>query len=242
MPTLPDLLLAALVAIVGPVLDHAVFWPAHRRLAQADPAWARRWLWASAIGHQWTLVAFVGALWMATGRPWTWLGLGLPAGWRAWAAGAVLALLAAYLAAAAGALARSPDARMRLRGQVGPLDALLPHTPAELCWFGGVSLTAGFCEELLYRGFFVAVLAPSIGWWGAAALSVLLFACGHAYQGLGGAVRTGALGAVYALVVGVLGSLWPAMALHFLWDLGVGTLAWLALREEEQAPTSSRSA
>ncbi|MCI0376926.1 MAG: CPBP family intramembrane metalloprotease [Gemmataceae bacterium] len=46
-------------------------------------------------------------------------------------------------------------------------------------WFGGVSLTAGFCEEFLFRGYFIWVFAPWLGWWGAAALSVLIFAILH---------------------------------------------------------------
>ena len=45
--------------------------------------------------------------------------------------------------------------------------------------FGGVSLTAGFCEEFLYRGYFIWVLAPWLGWWGAAAVSLLFFAVSH---------------------------------------------------------------
>jgi hypothetical protein len=33
------------------------------------------------------------------------------------------------------------------------------------------------------------------------------------------------------LVVAILGSLWPAIVLHALVDLGHGIMAWLALRE-----------
>ena len=36
----------------------------------------------------------------------------------------------------------------------------LPRTRGELAWFAGVALTAGICEELLYRGYFFAVAAP----------------------------------------------------------------------------------
>ncbi len=98
-------------------------------------------------------------------------------------------------------------------------------------WFGGVSLTAGFCEEFLYRGYFVWVISPWLGWWGAAALSVPFFAIGHAYQGWNGVLRTGMVGAFFMLVVAIFGSLWPAIALHALIDLGQGMMAWLVLRE-----------
>jgi hypothetical protein len=50
--------------------------------------------------------------------------------------------------------------------------------------------------------------------------------------------------------VAILGSLWPAIALHALIDLGSGMIAWLALREgsargdvvEGERPTEPQSA
>jgi membrane protease YdiL (CAAX protease family) len=94
-----------------------------------------------------------------------------------------------------------------------------------------VSLTAGCCEEFLFRGYFIRALAPWLGWWGAATLSLLIFASGHAYQGWNGALRTGIVGAIFTLVVAIFGSLRPAIALRALIDLSNGMFAWLAPRE-----------
>ena len=231
MTTLPDLLFVGLFAVVWPLIDYAFFWPAHRRLSQADPAWTRRWLWGWAISNQWTLVAFGAALWLASNRSWTSLGFTVPDGWRLWTALALFLLLTAYHGMAVRTVARSADARASLRQQAGPVTAVLPHTRTELYWFGGVSLTAGFVEEFLYRGYFIWVFSPWIGWWGAAALSLSFFAIGHVYQGWNGVLRTGIVGAFFTLVVAITGSLWPAIALHALVDLGAGVMAWLALRE-----------
>lgn len=231
MTTLPDLIFVTLFAVAGPLIDYSVFWPAYRRLSQPDPAWARRWLWASAIGSQWTLVLVGVALWVASSRSWTSFGFTVPDGWRLWIAVALFLLLAAYHVWAVATLARSSDARARLRQQLGPLTAVMPHTRTELYWFGGVSLTAGFCEEFLYRGYFIWVFSPWLGWWGAAALSLPFFAIAHVYQGWNGVLRTAIVGAVLTLVVAILDSLWPAIALHALIDLGAGVMAWLALRE-----------
>jgi membrane protease YdiL (CAAX protease family) len=115
------------------------------------------------------------------------------------------------LLASLSSLARSCDARTRVRQQFGTFTGVLPHTRTELRWFGGVSLTAGFCEEFLYRGYFIWVFAPWLGWWGAAALSLPFFAGGHAYQGWKG--------------------VWPAIGMHAVMDLGAGGMAWLALRD-----------
>jgi uncharacterized protein len=165
-------------------------------------------------------------------RPsWALLGFSVPDGWRLWASIALFLLLAAYYAFAVATLFRSSEARASARQQIGTLAAISPHTRTEMYRWGGVSLTAGFCEEFLYRGYFVWVFSPWLGWWGAAALSLLFFAIGHLYQGWNGVLRTGMVGALLTLVVAISGSLWPAIALHALVDLGSGMIAWLALRE-----------
>jgi uncharacterized protein len=231
---LPDLLFVALFAIAAPLIDYSVFWPAHRRLSQADPAWSRTWLCAWTIGNQWTLVAFGVALWLASGRSLASLGLTVPDGWRLWVAIALLLLFAAYQVLAIRILTRSAEHRSALRRQVHSLTAVLPHTRTELRWFAGVSLTAGFCEEFLYRGYFIWALAPWLGWWGAAALSLPFFAIAHFYQGWNGVIRTGIVGALFTVVVAVFESLWPAIVLHALVDLGSGTMAWVALRQRPE--------
>jgi membrane protease YdiL (CAAX protease family) len=231
MVTFSDLLFVALFAVVGPLVDYCVFWPAYRRLAQADVAWARRWLWASTIANLWIVVSLGAALWMARDRSWASFGFSSPDGWRLWAAMALFGLLAAYHVLAVATLARSAEERARVQAQFGALTAVVPRTRPELAWWGGVSLSAGFCEEFLYRGYFVWAFTPWLGWWGAAALSLPFFALGHLYQGWKGVLRTGIVGALLTLVVAIFGSLWPAIALHVLIDLGAGSLAWVTLRQ-----------
>lgn len=169
---------------------------------------------------------------MAGGRSWTSFGFTVPDGWRLWTSIALFLLLAAYFVYAVATVARSPDARASVRQQFsGELATVLPQTRAEMYWVGGASLTAGFCEELLFRGYFIWVFAPWLGWWGAAALSLVVFAIAHSYQGWNGALRVGIVGAGFTLAVAIFGSLGPAIALHALIDLANGMMAWLVLRE-----------
>lgn len=233
MTSLPDLIFITLFAVAFPLWDYFVYWPAFRRRSPADPARARMRLWKWAIGSAWALVAVGAGLWFANERSWTSIGFSVPEGWRLWTSIAVILLLAAYNAYAVTAVSRDPQARTSVGQQFGPLVDLMPHTRTELYWFGGVSLTAGFCEEFLYRGFFIWVFAPWLGWWGAAALSLPFFAIAHlgVYQGWDGPFRTGIVGAFYTLVVALFDSLWPAIALHALIDLGAGVMAWVALSE-----------
>ena len=230
--TIFDLLYLALFAVALPLWSYLVSWPALRRQLQANPARARKRLWIEAIGYPWALVAVGAALWVANDRSWTSLGFAAPDGWRLWVAVGVVLLIVAYNVQSIAAVARDPATRASVRQQFfGMLADVLPRTRTDLCWFSGVALTAGFCEEFLYRGYFIWALAPWLGWWGAAALSVTLFAIGHAYQGWPGVLRTGVVGLLFTLVMVATNSLWPAIVLHAVVDLGGGVMAWLALRE-----------
>jgi membrane protease YdiL (CAAX protease family) len=231
MPTRLDLLFVALFAVALPVIDYLVFWPAFRRRSEANPSRARTWLWKQAIVGGWAVVAVGAALWVTNDRSWTSFGFSVPDGWRLWTAIALFLLVVAYQVGAVATLARSSDEGVSVRQQFETFSAVVPCTRTELSWWGGLSLTAGFCEEFLFRGYFLWVFSPWLGWWGAAALSLLFFASGHAYQGWNGVLRTGAMGAFFTVAVAVFGSLWPAIALHTVVDLGGGVMAWVALRE-----------
>jgi membrane protease YdiL (CAAX protease family) len=225
-----DFIYVALFAVVWPLFDYCVLWPAFLRRSQADAARARKWIWAVTLAEEWALVAAGIVLWVSNERDWTSLGLVLPKGWRLWGSVGLALLLVVFHARTAARVARSSRAQASVRKQIGALAAMLPHTWPELGWFVGVSLTAGFCEEFLFRGYFIRSFEPWLGWWGAAGLSVPFFAVAHAYQGLNGAIRSGIIGAVLTLVVAIFDSLWPAIALHAVVDIGSGTIVWLAVR------------
>jgi membrane protease YdiL (CAAX protease family) len=232
MPTLIDFVFVAMFAVGLPLWDYLYTWPVTSRRLQADPASARKRLWIIAIVCPWALVAAGSLLWISNEHSWAALGLSVPDGWRLWTALGLVVLVALYQVQSIAAVAREAQARDSVRQQfTGSLAEVLPRTRGELNWFAAVSLTAGFCEEFLYRGFFVWALAPWVGWWGAATISLVFFAVGHAYQGWMGILRTGIVGAVFTGVVALTGSLWPAMMLHALMDLGGGVMAWLVLRE-----------
>jgi len=99
---------------------------------------------------------------------------------------------------------------------------LLPISRAEKQTFAGLSVTAGFCEELVFRGFLLHVLAGPLGTVGAIAASSTVFGLAHAYQDASGAARAGFLGALLALPVVLSGSLWPSMIAHTAIDIASG--------------------
>lgn len=102
---------------------------------------------------------------------------------------------------------------------------LLPRNAHERRLFAGLALLAGFGEEVVFRGFLLAVLTPAFGDpWTALAVSSLAFGVLHVYQGPFGIVRTASLGALLGASVILDGSLWPAVAVHIALDLVGGLI------------------
>jgi membrane protease YdiL (CAAX protease family) len=96
--------------------------------------------------------------------------------------------------------------------------------PTERRVFALLALTAGICEELLYRGFGLAALrwaVPDIGQPALIVVTAAAFGLAHLYQGRLGVTLTGLLGAYFAWIAIATGSLVPVMLLHALLDLRI---------------------
>lgn len=119
--------------------------------------------------------------------------------------------------------------RQALAVQLRPVAALLPRTATERRWFAVLSVTAGICEEVLYRGFGLAALrwvAPDLGETVLVVVTGAAFGLAHLYQGRLGVTVTGLLGAYLGWITISTGSLVPVMGLHALLDLRI---LWLPL-------------
>lgn len=107
---------------------------------------------------------------------------------------------------------------------------LLPRGGREKGAFVMLCASAGFGEEMAFRGYAIPVLAEATGSvWGAVAISSIAFGIVHAYQGAVGVLRSGILGVLLALPLVVTGSLWPAILAHGAIDVIAGALLgrWL---------------
>jgi membrane protease YdiL (CAAX protease family) len=170
--------------------------------------------------------------------------------WLAWG-GAPARLLAGHdvtprdLAAGGAALAvglvtlldrfapRDPRQRDRLL-------LIAPRTARERLAFAGVAISAGFAEEIAYRGVLFLLLAHYLGgWWLPALVSAAAFGVAHLFQGWRSAVLAGAIGLLAQVVTGVTGTLWVAIVVHILHDMIAGAViarrAGRSLREDVTA-------
>jgi membrane protease YdiL (CAAX protease family) len=170
-----------------------------------------------------------------------WLAAGAVA-WRAWARGLTLddlglvvhgrsrILIAAVVGAATlGGLQWLNLRRMgRSSGKAREFiealaERILPQSKVELLPYLALALTAGLCEEFLYRGFAMAAFARAgLPAWGAVLLSSVFFGLAHLYQGRGGLVSTLIVGAVFGTARIAYDGLVPAMFWHFAVDAAAG--------------------
>lgn len=236
MPTVVDHVFVALVAVLLPVYGALVWYPRFKQMVAAGVPGIRLRAYQGTLAVEWLEVGAIILLWSLTGRPWPDLGLSPPGGWRFWV-GVALALGAV----AAGLrqlrlVARDEKTRERARAAFKTVEDILPHTPEERRVFNWVSVTAGICEEILYRGYLFWYFFWLFGLWWALVLSTALFALAHAYQGSGGLLRAGLLGLLFLLFYLLTLSLWLSMLLHAAVDLHGGQIARLLLKDAEPEP------
>jgi membrane protease YdiL (CAAX protease family) len=188
---------------------------------------------------EWSLLGLTLLLWWRAGRPVEALGLALPAGVRIGVGLAATALVLAFLGYQWLAVRRlGPEGLAQLRAQFAPVSELVPRTGGEYRGFQLLSITAGVCEEVLYRGFLIWYLAAAVGLWPAVVLAAVAFGVGHLYQGIGGGIKVGVVGLLTgALYVGTGSLLWPMIA-HAAVDLQAGAMAWWVLGQEGGSPVA----
>lgn len=232
MPTLIDWILAAIVAVLWPLQQNLVSWPKFQRALRDGVPGARVKGYRETIQHQWVLAAVILVAWLAQGRSLPALGLGWGSGWLAWALVAVALGVVVMMALQTRGIAASRDTRAMVRAKLAGVREVLPHDAHEQTWFRAVSVTAGVCEELMFRGYVTWVIAAVAGPWVAAALTAALFGVAHLYQGLPGILQSSLVGVIMSAVVAAAGSLWPAMLIHAALDWGSGDAARIAIETE----------
>jgi membrane protease YdiL (CAAX protease family) len=98
----------------------------------------------------------------------------------------------------------------------------LPQSPTEIALWVLVALTAGFCEELIFRGYLqrqFSALTRSIT--GGIVLQGIVFGAAHGYQGWKLMLTIAVFGTMFGMLAQWRRSLRPGMLAHFLQD-GVG--------------------
>jgi hypothetical protein len=117
---------------------------------------------------------------------------------------------------------------LRVDAQGRNLQFILPHGGAEIALWIALSVTAGICEETIFRGYlqrqFMALTksAPA-----GILLSAAAFGAAHAYQGFRMVILIGLFGAMFGILAYWRGSVRPGMIVHAWQDSLGGVVAGL---------------
>jgi membrane protease YdiL (CAAX protease family) len=106
------------------------------------------------------------------------------------------------------------------------IDSMLPRGPLEISVWVLLSISAGFCEEAIFRGYLQKQFQAITG---SAALAILIqaviFGVSHGYQGLRNVIVISILGASFGALAWWRRSIKPGMILHAWTDIFSGILA-----------------
>ena len=232
MPHLIDFALAAVFAVIWPLYTFFVEWPAHvKRVAAGDPD-ARVRLYRKTFVQEWVVALAIFAVTIGSARPVVaTLGLTTPQGWRLVLGIALPVVYAVLLVLQVPAIVNNAVIRSRMRGRLAPLLPLIPTRPQEWNWFRPLAVTAGICEEIMFRGYLVWVMQPWLGLYGAAGASVVIFGLAHGYQGGKFGARAFLAGVGMGGLALATGSIIPSIVLHALIDLGSGYVTYRVMSD-----------
>jgi membrane protease YdiL (CAAX protease family) len=198
-------------------------------------------LYASTIAFQWAAVAIVG--WRAWAHSFTLSDVGLARPDKTKTA--LVALTGSVLIGALQWMNLRRVARMKAptRGFLQVLaERILPQTGIERLPYFALAMTAGLCEEFLYRGFAMAALQRAgLAIWAIVLLSAVLFGLAHLYQGRAGLVSTLLVGAVFGSARIAYHSLIPVIAWHTTLDAVAGLAGPKYLIRSLDGPTKETS-
>jgi uncharacterized protein len=223
-PGVFDYAVVALLVLEA-VLGWLWYWPRCLRAIRAGVPGVRGRIYRDEVIAQWIMTSLVVATWVAKARPWSALWLGSTRPLRLsigiLAAAIVIVLLLLQMRRVQKALAR-PKAVARLREQLAFANPLVPQTSGERRGFWLLSITAGVCEEILFRGLLMWLITAWLGLVAGVIISSILFGCAHIYLGAAHVPKTAIVGLAFAIIVVASGSLWPAIVIHAAIDLNAG--------------------
>jgi uncharacterized protein len=224
MPSWIDHILMFVITIAFPVYGF-IKWKEYKRDVAAKKPNAKMKAYIETILLQWSLCGAVLLVWLWKARSFAVLGLDV-----IWNQRFILANL--FVIAACAFLVwqwlqvrklrgNIPDS---LRNQLKSIAEILPDTSADRKLFMVLAVTAGICEEILYRGFLMWYVESYAGFIPAIVISILVFGLAHAYQGRAGILKTGAMGALLVGIYVVSGSLLGPIILHCVTDVTSGLI------------------
>src|SRR6185437_12926991 len=182
------------VILVFAVAEWRLLWPRFLKALSAGIPGARSRQYWSIISNEWLFTACMVSAWLRYHRTWADLRLGEAPPLR-FSLGLALAICFCILVSVQRrALFAKPKRIEKLRPRLAFAEPLMPHTAGERRLFIPASLTAGICEEIIFRGFLLWYFASWMGPIWAAIASSAVFGFAHIYLAPAHVPRTALFG------------------------------------------------
>lgn len=188
-------------------------------------------LYWSNNAYQWTMALLILGAWWWNDRPLALLGFDWPVQLPNGLTLAVLgAFLLIYVVDTVNEI-RNESKRVTTRAEMKQSLSFLPQNAHEYLHFVALAFTAGICEEIIFRGFFLRYLQTIFGdtdpsFTLAILLAALLFGVVHLYQGWQSVVKIASMAIMFGYIFVHTNSLWLLIAVHTLVDLVGGAIGW----------------
>lgn len=234
IPTITDHILVIILGLVLPFFSGV---RGSEQLANMHfSEYTRRRFYLSNSLVLWIITFVVMAIWYWNNRSFQLMGFKYPeAGWIA----LILTILMGglYVADVMYSMLSANELR-KTQEQWESTVPFLPEKYRELPAYTLMCITAGVCEEILYRGFLVNYFIDPMkdGFpWMAAIFPSVLFSIAHFYQGYKAMFKIFLLSLLFGVIFILSKSLVFVVIIHFLIDLTGGILA-IAVKKKSQVP------
>jgi membrane protease YdiL (CAAX protease family) len=176
----------------------------------------------------WVAVGMVWLLWWSHDRPFSTLGFKFPR-WEWHAIQITLLVLILYLVDVFLEL-KITRRRIKTVRRWKKFTPFLPENKHEYKHFMFLAVSAGICEEIIFRGYFINYLQSLwhnsvLGLWGAVSIPAILFGVAHLYQGTNAVLKIILMAVLFGWIFILTQSLLIVIILHIFIDAAGGWLA-----------------
>lgn len=153
--------------------------------------------------------------------------------WQNILAFSLIFIAVAYLILLIRNVTTNETLRLEVATKFAPFMDLMPATKNQVLVFTLVlSVTAGICEELIFRAYLFNLIGTHTGNIAAIVLSSLLFGFWHLYLGWQEVLRTSVMGGILCGVYIFTGNIVVPILLHVFIDIYSGLICYFAVRKQ----------
>ncbi|GAA6206125.1 CPBP family intramembrane glutamic endopeptidase [Thalassotalea sp. SU-HH00458] len=180
------------------------------------------------IALLWFPVVFLVIHLYFTATPLESIGISWNYHWQIMTGLGLLSLLIVYFIYDLKLLVNDQDKQQKLAEQMASFAWFMPKTKPQMLIFTlGLSVSAGICEELIFRGYILNALSQHLGVILSVILSSALFGLCHFYQGVFHVFRTFIIGIVFCLIYLGCETIIIPIILHIVLDVYGGISSYI---------------